>query len=312
METHIPVLYREVLEMLRPKDYGRYLDGTLGAGGHAAGILDLSAPNGRVLGFDRDPEAITYASQKLARYGDRITFVHADYAEMGQLAPSLGFDRLDGILLDLGLSSRQLEAAERGFSFQREGPLDMRFDPKQRDTAADLVNNLTEKELADLFWRYGEERRSRTFARAIIESRPLHTTLQLAEVISNQARSRGRTHPATKVFQALRIATNQELQALERGLLAGIELLAKGARFAIISFHSLEDRIVKRFFRGLSRECICPPEQPVCDCENVPLLKLVTRKAIQASDAEVASNPRSRSARLRVAEKVDANDVSSY
>lgn len=307
MDTHIPVLYREVLELLRPQPDGRYLDGTLGAGGHTAGILDQAAPTGRVLGFDRDPNAIAFAREQLARYGDRVTFANADYADMERLAPSLGFDQPDGILLDLGLSSRQLEAAERGFSFQKEGPLDMRFDPRQGRTAGDLINNLSSAELADLFWTYGEERRSRRYAKAIVAARPVRTTIELAELISNQVERRGRTHPATKVFQALRIATNQELETVEKGAMAAIELLKVGGRLAIISFHSLEDRIVKRLLRFYSKQCICPPEQPVCRCENKAMLTVISRKAIQASAEERETNPRSRSARLRVAEKVNSS-----
>lgn len=304
MDAHTPVLYREVLDLLQPRSGGRYVDGTLGAGGHAAGILEASAPSGRVLGLDRDPEAIAYVRQKLARFGQRLLCVKASFADMGRVAPAHGFKRVQGVLLDLGLSSRQLEDGRRGFSFMRDGPLDMRFDPTGGETAAELLNNRSEAELADIFWRYGEEKHSRRVARAIVEHRPLHSTTQLAEIIAAAMPRRGRIHPATKVFQSLRIAVNRELEALETGASAAISLLEPGGRIAIISFHSLEDRFVKQWFRRLSRDCVCPPQQPVCTCTAQASLRLVTRKAIQASMEEIDRNPRSRSARLRVAEKV--------
>ena len=214
------------------------------------------------------------------------------------------YGQFDGILLDLGLSSRQLADSQRGFSFLREGPLDMRFDTTQGPTAADLINNLTEAGLADIFWRYGEERRSRQWAKVIVAHRPLTTTTQLAELIANQVRRRGRTHPATQIFQALRIAVNDELSLVEAGVELAIEALRTNGRLAVISFHSLEDRFVKQTFRQLSRTCVCPPEQPICTCNQQPVVKLVTRKAVQASAEEITANPRSRSARLRVVEKI--------
>jgi 16S rRNA (cytosine1402-N4)-methyltransferase len=302
--THIPVLYHEVLQLLRPQPDGRYLDATLGAGGHTAGILQASAPSGRVLAFDRDPEAIAFARQQLALYGDRVAYVNDSYAAMAQLAPANGFAALDGILLDLGLSSRQLESAERGFSFMKDGPLDMRFDPTQGETAADLINNLSETELADIFWKYGEERRSRRLARAIVNNRPFTRTRQLADLVAAQVKGRERIHPATRIFQALRIATNHELEAVETGIPAAIDLLKPGGRIAVISFHSLEDRFVKQLFRRLSQSCTCPPQQPICTCGGKATLRLITRKAMKASEAEIQQNPRSRSARLRVAEKM--------
>jgi 16S rRNA (cytosine1402-N4)-methyltransferase len=306
---HIPVLFDAVLAFLQPKAGGKYIDGTLGAGGHAIGIFQASAPSGRLLAFDRDQEAIAFAGERFAevdnRWNERVSFVHASYAEMGEVAPERGFDEVDGVLLDLGLSSRQLGKAERGFSFQLEGPLDMRFDPTHDVTAADLVNNLPEADLAELLWRYGEERHSRRYAREIVRSRPLATTSELAAVIAGAARGpRERLHPATKTFQALRIAVNEELTALEKGIAAAVDLLRPGGRLVIISFHSLEDRIVKRALRDLSRSCICPPKQPICTCNVQPVLRLVTRKAVSPSEAEAASNPRSRSAKLRAAEKL--------
>jgi 16S rRNA (cytosine1402-N4)-methyltransferase len=303
-DTHIPVLYHEVLQLLRPQPNGRYLDATLGAGGHTAGILQASAPIGRVLAFDRDPEAIAYARQQLDQYGRRVTYVNDSYAAMAQQAPANGFTDFDGILLDLGLSSRQLDNAERGFSFMRDGPLDMRFDTTQGETAADLINNLSAAELADIFWRYGEERRSRRLAQAIVDNRPFTNTRQLADLVAAQVKGRERIHPATRIFQALRIATNRELEAVETGIPAAIELLKPGGRIAVISFHSLEDRFVKHLFRRLSQGCTCPPQQPICTCGGKATLRLITRKAVKASETEIDQNPRSRSARLRVAEKI--------
>ncbi len=301
---HIPVLFNEVLALLRPYGNGRYIDGTVGAGGHTAGILEASAPNGRVLVFDRDPEAINFVKQRLVNYGDRVTSINANYAEMGILAPRAGFGEVDGILLDLGLSSRQLADGQRGFSFIKEGPLDMRFDSTSGPTAADLLNNLSESDLSDIFWRYGEVRQSRRIARLVVENRPFTTTSQLAGLIATNIGRKGRIHPATQTFQAIRIAVNQELEAVEQGLEAAIKLLRPGGRLAVISFHSLEDRFVKHTFRELSRDCICPPQQPVCNCDKQALYKLVIRKAIKAGEEEIANNPRSRSARLRVIERL--------
>jgi 16S rRNA (cytosine1402-N4)-methyltransferase len=304
-EAHVPVLFQETIEMLQPRPGGRYIDGTLGAGGHAAAILRASAPDGRLLALDRDPDAIAFAKRRLGELGGRAIFVNATFAAMAELAPAHGFAPVDGILLDLGLSSRQLADAERGFSFLKEGPLDMRFDPAQSVTAADLVNELPEAELADIFWRYGEERRSRHLARIIIANRPVTTTTQLAQLVADQGgRRTGRIHPATRIFQALRIAVNEELAALERVLPAAVDLLVTGGRLAVISFHSLEDRTVKLFMREMSRDCICPPAQPICTCATTPRLRPLRRKAVKPAEAEIARNPRSRSARLRAAEKL--------
>lgn len=302
--SHIPVLYTEVIAALAPQPNGRYLDGTVGAGGHTAGILAASAPTGRVLGLDRDPAAIAFAGSQLAEYGDRVTLVRANYADMGTVAPAHGFSQLDGILLDLGLSSRQLADSERGFSFMHEGPLDMRFNPTTGQTAADLVNTLPENELADIFWQYGEERHSRRYARLIVANRPITTTVALADLIASHTRQRSRIHPATRIFQALRIATNAELTAVETGLETAVTLLKPGGRLAVISFHSLEDRLVKHFMRQRSQ----PPDPTRVGWEVhdnwQATLSLVSRKAIQPTANEIAQNPRSRSARLRVAEKL--------
>jgi 16S rRNA (cytosine1402-N4)-methyltransferase len=308
MENHIPVLFHEVLFLLQPQPDGRYIDGTVGAGGHTAGILEESAPTGRVLALDRDADAVAYAQERLAKFGKRVTFVNASYDQMGQLAPQHGFEQPAGILLDLGLSSRQLNDPERGFSFMKEGPLDMRFDPTKGETAADLLNHLSEAELARLFWEYGEEENSRHIARLVVQKRPFTSTTQLAETIAANSRSHKQIHPATLVFQALRIAVNHELAIVERGLQAAIELLGPGGRLAVISFHSLEDRIVKQTFRHLSQDRTPPPGYPETEDSGPASLCLLTRKAIQASPAEINQNPRSRSARLRVAEKLEIGD----
>jgi 16S rRNA (cytosine1402-N4)-methyltransferase len=294
--------------LLQPQRGGRYIDGTVGAGGHAAGILAGSAPDGRLLGFDRDPQVIAVARERLSLFGDRAELVNASYATMGEVAPVMGFGAVEGVLLDLGLSSRQLADAERGFSFLVDGPLDMRFDSREGESAADLINNLSAEELADIFWRYGEERRSRRIARLIVTHRPLTTTRELADLIASDIKRpsgpTGRRHPATQVFQALRIAVNDELATVERGLTAALGLLKPGGRLAVISFHSLEDRLVKNRFRDQSRACVCPPEQPVCTCGGRAELELLTRKAVKASEQETEMNPRSRSARLRVVARV--------
>lgn len=311
MDEHVPVLFDEVLRYLEPQPGGKYIDGTVGAGGHSAGLLEGSAPDGRVLAFDRDEEALAFARERLAAYEERITFVHDSYARMQDAATRYDFEKVDGILLDLGLSSRQLDDAQRGFSFMSEGPLDMRFDRSQGETAADLVNNLDSEALADLFWRYGEERHSRRYARAIVEDRPIATTVELAELIERVAPHyvrRKRIHPATQVFQALRIAVNRELDELENGLPDAIELLRSGGRVAVISFHSLEDRFVKQLFRNLSKDCVCPPRQPICTCDAQAVVRVITKKVVRPSEEEVEENPRSRSARLRVAEKLQPEE----
>ena len=304
---HIPVLLDEVLEGLSPLPGQRLIDGTLGAGGHTEAILKVIAPHGQVLALDADPSALEIARRRLAAYGDRVRFVHANFAQLAAVARDLDFVPVHGVLLDLGLSSMQLDAVERGFSFQSAGPLDMRYDPNGPTTAADLVNNLAQDELADLIYRFGEERRSRAIARAIVAARPLHTTHQLAEVVARAVGGRrgDRLHPATRTFQALRIAVNDELDVLRAALPAATSILAPGGRLAVISFHSLEDRIVKEFFRRESRDCICPPEQPVCTCGHRATLHIITPKPITVTSTEAALNPRARSAKLRVAEYME-------
>jgi 16S rRNA (cytosine1402-N4)-methyltransferase len=302
---HISVLYQVVLEYLSIKPGGSYLDGTVGAGGHAAAIMEASAPDGRLLAMDRDPAALTFAGERLAPYGERVTLVRASFDQMGELAPRRGFGQVDGILLDLGLSSRQLDDPARGFAFRFDGPLDMRLDPDAELTAATLVNESSLEELADTIRRYGEERENRRIARAIIAARPLSTTGELAGVVSGAVRRKERgIHPATRTFQALRIAVNKELDALSSALPQAVCLLRPGGRLAVIAFHSLEDRIVKQFFRQEARNCLCSPEQPICTCEHEATLNILTHKPIRPSEDEVGRNPRSRSARLRVAERI--------
>ena len=305
---HRSVLYHEIIHALRPKRSGRYVDATVGAGGHAWGILEASAPDGLLLGIDLDPQALDLARQRLAEFGERVSLVQASYTTLLEQVREQGWDTVDGIVIDLGVSSMQLDTPERGFSFQAEGPLDMRFGPTQPQTAADVVNNWSERDLADLIWRYGEEQQSRRIARAIIAARPLHTTRALADTVLHAVGRRkgpaGKTHPATRTFQALRIAVNEELQSIEQVLPQAVEALAPGGRLAVISFHSLEDRIVKQYFRRESRDCICPPEQPVCTCGHKAVLMEINRRPIEASGEETESNPRARSARLRIAERI--------
>lgn len=301
---HQPVLYQEVLTALRPHPGGSYIDATVGAGGHSWGILTASGPNSKLLGLDLDPQALAIASQRLACFEGQVTLVQASYTSLREQVEKLGWEQVDGILLDLGVSSMQIDTPQRGFSFREDGPLDMRFSPEQATTAADLVNHLSESELADLIWRYGEERQSRRIAAAICQARPLATTRELADVIRKTLKGpRDRIDPATLTFQALRIAVNQELQAIETVLPQAVEVLSPGGRLAVISFHSLEDRIVKQYFRRESKDCICPPEQPVCTCGHQAVLREINRRPISAVDEEASSNPRARSARLRVAEK---------
>ena len=306
---HDSVLYEEVLNWLNPKSNGLYIDATLGWGGHTKGIVEQSAPDGRVLAFDRDDYAINAAKERLGVLQERVTFIQDSFGEMGKIAPTLGFTQVDGIIFDLGLSSMQLDSAERGFSFRFDAPLDMRFDRSQGRTAADLINEESELALADLFWRYGEETASRKLAKAIVANRPIATTRQLADLVVQYVPKRTHLHPATKLFQALRICVNDELGALEKGLPAAIELLKPGGRLAVISFHSLEDRYVKNLFRTLSQECICPPHRPICTCQHRAKLKLLTRKGVTPSAEEVTRNSRSRSARLRVVERLGAETV---
>lgn len=302
---HQPVLWDEAVDALQPKPGGRYADGTFGGGGHTQLLLARSAPDGRVIAFDRDPEAIERG--RALQLGDALVLVHDSFATMYEAAAAAGMLPLDGVLLDLGFSSFQIDDAARGFSLRLDGPLDMRFDPSAGTSAADLVNDLDEQSLAELIWHFGEERRSRRIAAAIVQSRAqrrIETTAQLAAIIETATGgARGRIHPATRTFQALRIAVNDELETLALGLESAVRSLAPEGRLAVISFHSLEDRIVKQFIARESATCICPPDQPVCTCHAVPRLRPVG-KPVKPSIDEIERNPRSRSAIMRVAERL--------
>ena len=304
---HQPVLYHEILHALQPNRGGDYVDGTLGSGGHAWGILQASQPDGRLLGLDLDPQAIELARQRLAPFGERAIIIQASYATLSEQLGRIGWQGVNGMVLDLGISSMQIDNAWRGFSFMADAPLDMRFSPHSPVRAADLVNNLSEEELANLIYRYGEEKRSRQIAHAIVQARPINTTRQLAETIlkaSGPMRHKTHLHPATRTFQALRIEVNQELENLQSVLPQAVNALLPGGRLAIIAFHSLEDRIVKQYFQRESRDCICPPRQPICTCGHRAVIQLVTRSPIRPTEEEIAQNPRARSAVLRIAEKL--------
>lgn len=305
---HSPVLLAEVLAALQPKDGGIYADGTLGGAGHAAAMLEASRPTGWLYGSDRDGAAVAAATERLAaRFAGRFEVRRARFSELADWVPH---GSCDGVLLDLGVSSPQLDRAERGFSFQADGPLDMRMDDRDRMTAADLVNELPAAELADIFWRYGDERESRRFARAIEQDRQVRkfrTTRDLASLIERLSPRAGKkSHPATKVFQALRIAVNDEIGEVERGLEGALEILKPGGRLAVITFHSLEDRVVKRFGQRLARDYDVPGEVDVPELRTprTPTVRLVQRKPVVPGDAELQANPRARSAQLRVMEKI--------
>jgi 16S rRNA (cytosine1402-N4)-methyltransferase len=311
---HVPVMPTEVLAMLGTAPGSQTVDATVGGGGHAARILATSDPDGRLLGLDADGAAIARVRDRLApQYGDRLVLRQANFRELGAVAPEAGFTSVDGCLFDLGLSSDQLADAERGFSFRTTGRLDMRFDTSRGVPAAELLATLDAGELTALFRQYGEEPFAGRIARAIVEARrsgPVETAADLAVLVERvappRAPGRRRVHPATRVFQALRVAVNEELDALQEALAAALELLRPGGRLVVLSYHSLEDRIVKRFFQAERRGCTCPPEAPVCVCGRQPRLRLVTPKGLVPEEAEVAANPRARSARLRAAERLAA------
>lgn len=296
----------EVLAALKPVAGGHYVDGTLGGASHAAALLAASSPTGRLAGCDRDGDALEAARQRLAKFAGRFEIRRGNYSELAEWIPA---GSCDGVLLDLGVSSPQLDRAERGFSFQQDGPLDMRMDTRKPGTAADLVNTAGADELAKIFWEYGDERESRRFAKAIVHDRaqrPFQTTRQLAELIERLSPRRGRkAHPATRVFQALRIAVNDELGSLNRGLDGALQILKPGGRLAVITFHSLEDRAVKVFGRARARDyTFAGTDVPELRAPCAPELRIVNRKAIKPGAAELAENPRSRSAQLRVLEKL--------
>ena len=302
--SHIPVMLEACMRLMDPQPGGQYADGTLGAGGHSEAILKASSPDGKLISFDLDPVAIAIARERLEPYGDRVRIIQDSYVNLGRYAEE---NSLDGFIVDLGVSSMQLDRQDRGFSFLQDGPLDMRFSPEQPLTAADLVNQLPEEELARILWLYGEERKSRQIAAMICAERERNkivTTAQLRDVILSAAgNSREKIHPATRSFQAIRIAVNGELDAVEAVLPAAVKALKPGGRLLVISFHSLEDRIVKNYFKTESKDCLCPPEQPVCTCGHKAVLRELTRHPVTADDEEIKLNPRARSAKLRAAVK---------
>ncbi|HEX4897471.1 MAG TPA: 16S rRNA (cytosine(1402)-N(4))-methyltransferase RsmH [Candidatus Limnocylindrales bacterium] len=313
-DGHLPVMVEEVVTMLAAVPGSLQIDATLGGGGHAERILESSDPDGRLLGLDADGAAIARVRARLApRFGDRLRLRQANFRELAAVGPAEGFGSVDGCLFDLGLSSFQLADVGRGFGIRTGGPLDMRFDTGRGVPAADLLASLDAAELTALFRKYGEEPFAGRIARAIVEARrvaPVRTAEELAALIERVAPARApgrrRVHPATRVFQALRIAVNEELDALEAGLTAALDLLRPGGRLVVLSYHSLEDRIVKRFFQAERRGCTCPPEVPVCVCGRAPRLRLVVSKGLVPGEAEIVANPRARSARLRAAERLAA------
>jgi len=309
---HVSVMPGEVLELLAPRPGGIYLDGTVGGGGHAGLILTASAPDGRLIGLDQDPAALAAAAATLAGFGTRVTLCLGSFAGLDRQLTNLGIEQVDGILLDLGVSSHQLDTPERGFSFREDGPLDMRMNPDQSLSAAGLLASADAEELKRIFREYGEERWAGRIAREIVRARgeaPLATTRQLAELVCRAVPGGHvpqRIHPATRVFQALRIAVNAELDALQSGLAAALSRLRPGGRLVVISFHSLEDRLVKQGFRAAATSCSCPPRLPVCVCGRKALVKILTTRGVRPAEAETIANPRARSAVLRAVERLAA------
>ena len=313
---HIPVLCNEVLEFLKPQSDGVYVDGTVGLGGHSSAVLNASAPKGRVIGIDLDPEALAIAKERLHTFGDRCCLINGNFAEMPILLEKHAIYAVDGVLLDLGVSSLQLDTPHRGFSFNHTGPLDMRMATQRKlegnrevaVTAMQVVNDSAMGTLVDIFKRYGEERFARRIATRIVEARqqtPITTTTHFAEIVKNAVPQKtSKIHPATRVFQALRIYVNRELENLEAGLDAAISLLKPGGQLCVIAFHSLEDRIVKRRFQTCATACICPPKIPVCICDHEPSLQILTKRPIMPDVSAVQHNPRARSAKLRAARKL--------
>ncbi len=302
---HSPVLYQLSIDILQPESEGRYVDGTLGAGGHAKGILEASRPDGQILGLDVDDQALDIAKDYLAAYGNRVMIKKGSYADMDIHIKKAGWDCANGVILDLGLSSMQLDTTERGFSFNAEALLDMRFDRSSGVSAEEVLNSMGEQNLADIIWKFGEEPKSRQIAREIINRRPLKTTRDLADIVLSVYRGRrGKVHPATRTFQAIRMAVNHELETLEKGLEKSVGVLCSTGRLVVISFHSLEDRLVKQYFQQESRDCICPPEQPVCTCGHKASVRILTKKPLSPMKEEIDRNPRSRSAKLRAVEKI--------
>ena len=314
---HLPVLLMPVMQLLAPDRGKIYIDATAGLGGHLIEIARRVTADSFILGIDQDGQALEICRQRLKESGftgnePHIELVQGNFRDIQKICDSLHIDAVDGgILADIGVSSLQLDDSARGFSFQADGPLDMRMDSRQGLSAADLLNTLSEKEIADILYRFGEERLSRPIARKIVGARPLSSTAQLTALVSQvigkiQGRHRGgdKSHPATRTFQALRIAVNNELEALENFLSSSIRILAPGGRLVVISFHSLEDRLVKQIFKSAESTCICPPKQPICNCSKRQELQILTKKPLQPDEKETLANPRSRSAKLRAAERV--------
>jgi 16S rRNA (cytosine1402-N4)-methyltransferase len=305
VSNHTPVLLSETLRALAVQPGGRYIDCTLGGGGHAAAILDHSSPGGQLLGIDADPKAIEVSRERLQHYKNSILLVNENFVNLQATCIKYDFTPVHGILFDLGLSSLQLNGNSRGFSFQYDAPLDMRFNPRQKVTAADIVNTTPEAALAHIIKTYGEEIHGHRIARRIVQERPIETTHQLVRLIEKAVGGRrGKLHPATKTFQALRIVVNHELEYLETSLRQAIDLLGFAGRLVVISYHSLEDRIVKQLLQKEAKGCICPPDTPTCVCGHIPRLRLINKKVITPSAMEIDLNPRSRSAKLRAAERI--------
>ena len=302
---HIPVMVPEILKYLEVSSGGRYIDCTLGEGGHTKSLLEASNPGGEVLGIDADHEAIEVSKNRLEEYGERFIYDNSNFKNIKKIAMKSKFVPCHGILFDLGVSSLQLDKESRGFSFRRKAPLDMRFSINQTLTAQDVLNTFSESEISDILYQYGEERQSRKIAKLIIENRPLSNADELSDLIKKNIRQTNyKINPSTKTFQALRIYINEELNSLSQALEQSLEILGVGGRMAVISYHSLEDRIVKNFFKKESKYCICPPNIPKCDCGHFPKLKIITKKPVSPSQSEIDANKRSRSAKLRVVERI--------
>ncbi len=311
MRYHIPVLKEEVLHYLAPQGKRLIVDGTLGDGGHTLSLLENTGPECRILAIDRDPEALKRARKRLSAYKERVILVHGNFSEIEDILSTEKLGKMDGFLLDMGVSSAQLDTAERGFSFRQDGPLDMRMNPEDSTTAADLLETLSDSELNTIFRKYGEEKHSKKIIRCIRKAQgehPIATTFELSKILSSAVGSPrpSRINPATRSFQALRIAVNRELDHIETALNQSIKLMNDGGRMVAISFHSLEDRIVKDVFRTEEKGCVCPPKIPMCVCGRAPRLRVLTRRVVKPSSAEVGANPRASSARLRAAERVYA------